>query len=221
MTVADNVELPALLAGTPPKQARARREELLAELGLKDKAGATAAGLSGGEQQRVALGAVMTSQPRVLVLDEPTSALDPAAAEDVLAAITRLVHDLGLTVLLAEHRLERVVQYADRVISLSSDGAAAAGWAKPAARSATRRRVYSCCGRSRMSAAGPCSTVRPWRAIRTPEACWRPSAESGPGVGTDRHCDYLEHVQIERVQEPGGNGGRKWKTVASTRGSPR
>ena len=52
----------------------------------------------------------------MLVLDEPTSALDPTAAEEVLAALTRLVHDLGVTVLLAEHRLERVVQYADRVV---------------------------------------------------------------------------------------------------------
>ena len=58
--------------------------------------------------------------PRVLVLDEPTSALDPPAAEDVLAALTRLVHDLGLTVLLAEHRLERVLQYADLVVAWSA-----------------------------------------------------------------------------------------------------
>jgi energy-coupling factor transport system ATP-binding protein len=56
------------------------------------------------------------------VLDEPTSALDPTAAEEVLAAVTRLVHDLGVTVVLAEHRLERVAQYADRVIHLPGDG---------------------------------------------------------------------------------------------------
>ena len=75
--------------------------------------------LSGGQQQRVAIGSVLTAHPRVLVLDEPTSALDPTAAEEVLAAITRLVHDLGITVVLAEHRLERVVQYADRVVQLA------------------------------------------------------------------------------------------------------
>src|SRR5581483_3735262 len=83
--------------------------------------------LSLGQQQRVAIGSVLTAHPRVLVLDEPTSALDPTAAEEVLAAITRLVHDLGLTVVLAEHRLERVVQYADAVIHLAGDGTAAAG----------------------------------------------------------------------------------------------
>ncbi len=83
--------------------------------------------LSAGQQQRVAIGSVLTSAPRVLVLDEPTSALDPPAAEEVLAALTRLVHDLGLTVLLAEHRLERVVQYADRVVHVTGDGRAIAG----------------------------------------------------------------------------------------------
>ena len=72
--------------------------------------------LSGGQQQRAAIAAVLAQHPRVLVLDEPTSALDPGAAEEVLAALQRLVHDLGLTVLMAEHRLERVVQFADRIV---------------------------------------------------------------------------------------------------------
>ena len=60
--------------------------------------------------------------PRLLVLDEPTSALDPTAAEEVLATLTRLVHDLGVSVLLAEHRLERVVPFADRMCLLTGDG---------------------------------------------------------------------------------------------------
>jgi energy-coupling factor transporter ATP-binding protein EcfA2 len=79
--------------------------------------------LSGGQQQRVAIGAVLTASPRVLVLDEPTSALDPAAAEDVLAGLARLVHDIGVTVMMAEHRLERVVQFADRVVVVPGGGA--------------------------------------------------------------------------------------------------
>ena len=58
----------------------------------------------------------------MLVLDEPTSALDPVGAEDVLAILQRLVHDLGLTVVLAEHRLERVVHLADSVVLLPGDG---------------------------------------------------------------------------------------------------
>jgi energy-coupling factor transport system ATP-binding protein len=95
---------------------RRRVEETLDLLGLADVRQRTLRTLSGGQQQRVAIGGVLAAHPRVLVLDEPTSALDPVAAEEVLAALTRLVHDLGLTVLLAEHRLERVVQYADRVV---------------------------------------------------------------------------------------------------------
>jgi energy-coupling factor transport system ATP-binding protein len=102
--------------GVPPAVMRRRVEETLDLLDLAELRHRPLLSLSAGQQQRVAIGSVLTVQPRVLVLDEPTSALDPPAAEQVLAALTRLVHDLGLTVLLAEHRLERVVQYADRVV---------------------------------------------------------------------------------------------------------
>jgi energy-coupling factor transport system ATP-binding protein len=102
--------------GVPPDVMRRRVEETLDLLGIADLRARALRGLSGGQQQRVAIGSVLTSHPQVLVLDEPTSALDPTAAEEVLAAITRLVHDLGTTVVVAEHRLERVVQYADRLV---------------------------------------------------------------------------------------------------------
>ncbi|PPK63077.1 ATP-binding cassette domain-containing protein [Actinokineospora auranticolor] len=108
----------------PETVMRKRVEETVDLLGLADLRGRALATLSGGQQQRVAIGAALTAHPRVLVLDEPTSALDPGAAEDVLAAVHRLVHDLGMTVLVAEHRLERVAQYADRVIWLPGGGAA-------------------------------------------------------------------------------------------------
>jgi energy-coupling factor transport system ATP-binding protein len=110
-----------------PAAMRARCEETLDLLGLADLRHRALRTLSGGQQQRVAIGAALTAHPRVLVLDEPTSALDPASAEDVLAAITRLVHDLGITVVLAEHRLERVLPYADSVIDVPGDGTATAG----------------------------------------------------------------------------------------------
>jgi len=105
-----------------PAAMRARLEETLDLLAIADLRHRALHSLSGGQQQRVAIGAALTAHPRVLVLDEPTSALDPTSAEDVLAAITRLVHDLGVTVVLAEHRLERVVPYADRVIYLAGEG---------------------------------------------------------------------------------------------------
>ncbi|MFJ3910096.1 ABC transporter ATP-binding protein [Streptomyces vinaceus] len=111
--------------GLAPAVMRRRVEETLDLLGLNELRDRPLATLSGGQQQRVAIGSVLTPHPKVLVLDEPTSALDPAAAEEVLAVLQRLVHDLGTTVLLAEHRLERVVQYADRVLLLPSPGAPA------------------------------------------------------------------------------------------------
>jgi energy-coupling factor transport system ATP-binding protein len=113
--------------GLPPEVMRKRVEETLDLLGLADVRARALADLSGGQQQRAAIGAVLTCHPRVLVLDEPTSALDPTAAEEVLAAVTRLVHDLGVTVLMAEHRLERVLQYADRVVHLPGDGTVVSG----------------------------------------------------------------------------------------------
>jgi energy-coupling factor transport system ATP-binding protein len=108
--------------GVPPDVMRRRVEDVLDLLGLHELRNRPLGALSGGQQQRVAIGSVLTAGPRVLVLDEPTSALDPAAAEEVLAALTRLVHDLGITVLMAEHRLERVVQYADRVVFVGGPG---------------------------------------------------------------------------------------------------
>ncbi|WP_372593858.1 ABC transporter ATP-binding protein [Actinotalea sp.] len=126
-TVEDELVYAMEQLGLSPSVMRTRVEETLDLLGLVDLRRSPVRDLSGGEQQRVAIGAVLTAHPRVLVLDEPTSALDPAAAEDVLAAVTRLVHDLGLTVLVAEHRLERVVQYADRVVNVAPDGTVRSG----------------------------------------------------------------------------------------------
>ena len=115
-TVEDELAYGMESLGLPADVMRKRVEETLDLLGLADLRDRPLESLSGGEQQRAAIGAVLTTHPRILVLDEPTSALDPVAAEEVLATLQRLVHDLGLTVVLAEHRLERVAQYADRVI---------------------------------------------------------------------------------------------------------
>jgi energy-coupling factor transport system ATP-binding protein len=113
--------------GLPTDTMRRRVEETLDLLGIADLRSRDLRTLSGGQQQRVAIGSVLTMHPRLLVLDEPTSALDPTAAEDVLATLTRLVHDLGVSVLLAEHRLERVVPFADRMCLLTGDGRVTVG----------------------------------------------------------------------------------------------
>ncbi|GAB3078965.1 ABC transporter ATP-binding protein [Pedococcus soli] len=113
--------------GVEPSAMRRRVEEVLDVLGIADLRDAPLHDLSGGQQQRVAIGSVLTANPRVLVLDEPTSALDPTGAEEVLATLSRLVHDLGLTVLVSEHRLERIVGLADRLVLVAEDGTVSHG----------------------------------------------------------------------------------------------
>lgn len=107
--------------GLRPTAMRKRVEETLDLMGIAALRRRPLADLSGGQQQRVAIAAVLAAQPRVLVLDEPTSALDPTAAQDVLSALTSLVHEVGLTVVLAEHRLERVLHQADTLLWLPQD----------------------------------------------------------------------------------------------------
>ena len=125
--------------GLPADTMRRRVEETLDLLGIASLRARDLRTLSGGEQQRVAIGSVLTMHPQVLVLDEPTSALDPTAAEEVLATLTRLVDDLGLSVLLAEHRLERVVPFADRIALFAGDGTVRSGHARGDARRLARR----------------------------------------------------------------------------------
>lgn len=99
---------------------RRRVEEVLDALGiahLRDRSPGT---LSGGEKQRAALAGALAAAPAALVLDEPTAMLDPQGADDVMAALTRLNADLGTTILLTEHRLERAAPLADRAVRLDS-----------------------------------------------------------------------------------------------------
>lgn len=111
----------------PEGAMRKRVEEVLDLLALTPLRSRTIASLSGGEQQRVAIGSALVMNPKILLLDEPTSALDPVAAEEVLAILQRIVHDVGITVVIAEHRLERVIHYADRIIHIGRDGEVAIG----------------------------------------------------------------------------------------------
>ncbi|MEZ5086519.1 MAG: ATP-binding cassette domain-containing protein [Tessaracoccus sp.] len=126
-TVEDEVAYGMEQLGLAPSTMRKRVEETLDLMGIAELRNRALVELSGGQQQRVAIAAVLAVQPRVLVLDEPTSALDPNAAQDVLAAISTLVYDVGLTVVLAEHRLERVMHTADSALWLTGEGEAVFG----------------------------------------------------------------------------------------------
>ena len=97
---------------------RKRIEETIDQVGINALRHRRIATLSGGERQRVAIAAALATHPVALVLDEPTSQLDPQAAEDVLQVVLRLVADLGMTTVIAEHRVERIAPFVDRIWTL-------------------------------------------------------------------------------------------------------
>jgi putative ABC transport system ATP-binding protein len=116
LTVADNIELPGLLAGLSAREARARRRELLADLAIEDVAGSVPNRISGGQQQRVALARALVNRPAVLLADEPTGNLDTQSTREVLALL-RGYHERGQTIVLVTHD-PRVASAADRVIHM-------------------------------------------------------------------------------------------------------
>ncbi|HEX8684552.1 MAG TPA: energy-coupling factor transporter ATPase [Ardenticatenaceae bacterium] len=120
--VEDEVAFALENAALPRQEMRVRVEEVLDLLDLEPLRDRRLETLSGGERQRVAIAAALALRPQILVLDEPTSQLDPKSAEDVLNALARLNSDLGLTVVVAEHRLERVVPFVDEMLYLDEGG---------------------------------------------------------------------------------------------------
>jgi putative ABC transport system ATP-binding protein len=120
LTAQENVELPALLAGCTPNEARARATALLQDVGLADRARHLPAMLSGGQRQRVAIARALANDPEIVLTDEPTGNLDSAAAFEVLGLLESL-HAKGLTLVIVTHD-ERIATTADRLISMR-DGA--------------------------------------------------------------------------------------------------
>ena len=120
LTARENVEIPALLDGCTPQQARRRALELLEQVGLADRGDHLPAALSGGQRQRVAIARALVNEPLVLLADEPTGNLDSAATLEVLRLFGHL-HAAGLTLVIVTHD-ERVGATADRLISMR-DGA--------------------------------------------------------------------------------------------------
>ncbi len=123
-TVAAEIELPLELRGeTPAARSRAVEEVALA-LAIPHLLGRTVDTLSGGELQRVALAAALVTRPSLVLLDEPTSQLDPVAGDELVWLLRRLNEEWGVAVMLAEHRLERCLAAADRVIAMDSGSVA-------------------------------------------------------------------------------------------------
>jgi len=114
LSVMDNVELPALVAGGSVKLARERQKDLLADLGISDKAGSIPVQLSGGEKQRVALARALINRPSILLADEPTGNLDSKSALEVMKLLCE-THDQGQTVLVVTHD-PNVASIAQRVV---------------------------------------------------------------------------------------------------------
>jgi putative ABC transport system ATP-binding protein len=117
LTVADNVLLPAQLAGLRRADARARADELLTALRIAQHADAYPARLSGGERQRVAIARALVNRPALLLADEPTGNLDPNTAEGVFAVLRELIAETKLGALIATHNLD-LARRMDRVIEL-------------------------------------------------------------------------------------------------------
>jgi putative ABC transport system ATP-binding protein len=116
MSVLENVTLPAVVAGSPRKQAETRARDLLDLLGLADKAGKAPGVLSGGQRQRLAIARALANEPTLLLADEPTGALDSAGGAEVMELFRRL-HAEGQAILLVTHD-DEVAAAADRIVEM-------------------------------------------------------------------------------------------------------
>ncbi len=118
-TVAAEIELPLEMRGDSPSSRARAVEEVALALAIPHLLGRAVDTLSGGELQRVALAAALVTRPRLVLLDEPTSQLDPVAGDELIWLLRRLNEEWGVSILLAEHRLERCLAAADRVIAMA------------------------------------------------------------------------------------------------------
>ncbi|MBS7604764.1 ATP-binding cassette domain-containing protein [Candidatus Bathyarchaeota archaeon] len=116
LTVEKDVAFGLENLGLPREEIHRRVDWALRVTGIYDLKDRAPFELSGGQQQRVAIASVLAMQPEIIVLDEPTSFLDPLSAKSILESIYQLNRELGITVILVEHRLDLAVRYANRVI---------------------------------------------------------------------------------------------------------
>jgi D-methionine transport system ATP-binding protein len=119
-TVFGNVAYPLKVAGWPADKRKQRVAELLAFVGLTEKAWSYPDQLSGGQKQRVGIARALATNPDILLADEATSALDPETTSDVLALLKRVNRELGVTIVVITHEMEVVRSIADRVAVLDA-----------------------------------------------------------------------------------------------------
>jgi ABC-type polar amino acid transport system ATPase subunit len=116
LTVLQNIiEAPTVVKGVPQEQAEALARQLLAKVGLENKAEAYPLQLSGGQQQRVAIARALAMEPRVMLFDEPTSALDPELRDEVLRVMRQLAEE-GMTMIVVTHEMQFARDMADRIL---------------------------------------------------------------------------------------------------------
>ncbi|HEX5933840.1 MAG TPA: ATP-binding cassette domain-containing protein [Pseudorhizobium sp.] len=95
-------------------------QEVLAQVGLRDKAAARADELSGGQAQRVAIARALIRRPQLLIADEPAASLDPASGRDVMALFSQLAQNSGITLICTTHDMDHALEFSDRIIALKS-----------------------------------------------------------------------------------------------------
>ena len=113
----DNIAMPLMIAGVSRKDARAKADALLGEMGLSDRGHHQPGQLSGGEQQRVAIARALANDPRLVIADEPTGNLDPDTTERVFATLIKMARSEGAAVLVATHNMS-LIKHMDRVLTL-------------------------------------------------------------------------------------------------------
>lgn len=115
----DNVELPMIFSGIPPKDRKAKARNLLEEVGLGDRVDHVPSEMSGGEAQRTAIARSLANDPKMLLADEPTGNLDTSTSEDIINLLGNLNKSKGVTIVMITHEPELAKMFSDRIITLS------------------------------------------------------------------------------------------------------
>ncbi len=222
-TVAAEIELPLEMRGDGPGDRARAVEEVALALAIPHLLGRAVDTLSGGELQRVALAAALVTRPRLVLLDEPTSQLDPVSGDELIWLLRRLNEEWGVAVVLAEHRLERCLAAADRVVAVEAgtvgfDGAPRRflDWARRADPSliTPAARLFSLAGIEPLPVG-----VR--EARRTLEGREGPSSEgpttTGPHPGKGTSAEITPPSRLANLRNRGGSRKSRRAALAATR----